>query len=189
MKNIAKSALIFTLLLTTGCTSIKEKAADGHYSGCSYIIESGDYYNVGIELHYDNDTEMEWNYTLEKSLDQTLEDLVEENSSTINLVEDGKYYCSDAQRPKKITWRKGYAISHDKHDQLIEVLNGFSFDITLNANASDIVYTSKITLPVSDIATQRAEEKAAEEARLKAEEEARKAEEEAQAQAQQSYWW
>lgn len=157
MKKLLKLTFITTLLLSMGCTNKKIESAEGHYSGCTFIIESGDYYNVGIELHYDNDTQLEWNYSVENKLDTALKDLVEEGT-LVDLVEDGDYYCSDTKRAKKSTWRKGYAITHDKHDELVSILEQFSFDLTLNANATNKVYSSEVTLPVSDISAQRAEE-------------------------------
>lgn len=176
MKKMIKLAMIATLLLT-GCIDEKKESAEGHYSGCTFIIESGNYYNVGIELHYDNDTEMDYNYSLEKQLDQALSDLEEENDSTIDLKEDGTYYCSDSLRAKSLTWRKGYAIPHDKKDDLIETLSDFTFDLTLKANATDKVYESEITLPVKDISQQRKEEE---------EEKRRQEEAEAEAEAAQA---
>ena len=108
-----------------------------------------------------------------------MRNLEEENEGTIDLVEDGTYYCSDSLRAKSLTWRKGYAISHDKQEDLINTLSEFAFDLTLKANATDKVYESEITLPVKDISKQRKEE---EEERRKQEEaeaaEAAQAEEE-----------
>lgn len=168
MKKFIKITLLTTLLLSMGCSNKKTESVEGHYSGTTFIIESGDYYNVGIELHYDNDTELEWNYSIEKQLDKTLEDLEDKDVTVVDLVEDGEYYCTDAIHSKKSTWRKGYAIPHDKHDELVSLLEDFSFDLTLNANATDKEYSSEVTLPITDVSEQRAEEeKAKEEAKEK----------------------
>lgn len=171
MKKFIKITLLTTLLLSMGCSNKKIESVEGHYSGTTFLIESGEYYNVGIELHYDNDTELEWNYSIENQLDLLLQDLEDPEVTVVDLVEDGKYYCTDAIHSKKSTWRKGYSITHDKHDELVSLLEDFSFDLTLNANATDKEYSSEVTLPLTDVSEQRAEEeKAKEEAEQQSEE-------------------
>lgn len=150
MKKLMQIILCTTLLASIGCTKIKTESADDHYSGCTFIVESGDYYNIGFEIHYANTDEIEWNYALEHQVYQLLEDLMIETDVPVSLKESQEY-CGDIKRTNTQTQRYALPIQHELHDEMVQMLSEFSFTLTLNSKTEPVQYSSEITLPVIDV--------------------------------------
>lgn len=154
MKKILCAMLAGLLLFLSGCHTRKESIGD-LYSGCTFVLNSGDYYNVGVEVHYSNDYTFTWDKTMQSSMHKLLDDLQTGDEKTIvPLVDDGKYYCTDVKRSQGKTWRTAFRIPKESHDEMVKRLKDFSFELTLTDKYNDAVYSSKVTLPVVDNSTE-----------------------------------
>ena len=150
MKKAVSLILAGSILLLTGCNTSK-KSADNLYSGCTFVLKSGDYYNVGVEVHYSDEYNFTWDKTLDYSVHQLLDDLQTKDDKTIvPLQDDGNYYCTDVKRSDGKTWRTAFRIPETSHDEMIRRLKNFKFTLTLTDKYSDVTYSSKVNLPVVD---------------------------------------
>lgn len=150
MKKAICAILAGTLLVLSGCQK-KTDTADKLYSGCTFVLNSGDYYNVGVEVHYSDEYNFTWDKTMDHSMHELLDDLQTGDAKTIvPLVDDGKYYCSDIKRNDGKTWRTSFRIPKKNHDEMVRRLKNFSFNLNLTDKYDDVSYTSKVTLPVVD---------------------------------------
>lgn len=154
MKKVISTVLIGGLLCLSGCHA-KTQSADGLYSGCTFVLNSGDYYNVGVEVHYSDEYNFTWDKTLDHSMHKLLDNLQTGDEKTIvPLTDDGSYYCSDVKRSDGKTWRTSFRIPKESHDEMVNRLKDFSFNLTLTNKYNDETYTSKVTLPVVDNSTE-----------------------------------
>lgn len=132
-----------------GCSG--KKSADGLYSGCTFVLKSGDYYNVGVEVHYTDQYSFTWDKTMDYSMHQLLDNLqVKDNSTVVPLIEDGDYYCTDVKRNDGRTWRTAFKIPESSHDEMISRLKDYKFTLTLTDKYSNVSYSSRVSLPVVD---------------------------------------
>lgn len=153
MKKTICVLLVSGLLCLSGCRT-RNESADGLYSGCTFVLRSGDYYNVGVEVHYADEYSFSWDKTMPYSMHRLLDSLQTKDDQTIvPLTEDGQYYCSDVKRSQGRTWRTAFRIPESSHDEMISRLKKFSFNLTLTDRYSDVSYTSRVTLPVVDNST------------------------------------
>lgn len=139
-----------SLLILSGCGSKKEEA-DKRYSGCTFVVKSGEYYNVGVEIHYDDEYQFTWSHDIEDKMHSLLDPLTVKDAEPVEIVDDGKYYCTDIKRSGGKSWRTGFAIPESSHDQMIQRLDKFSFPLTLQSRYTNTDYTSEVTLPVVDV--------------------------------------
>lgn len=147
MKKMLRTYLCFTLLFLNGCKT-NTATADGHYSGCTFVVESDDHYNIGFEIHYSDEDTIEWNYALASQISQLMHDL--DDGSSANLIEN-REYCSDASRTNVQIQRFALSIPHSEHDEMINRLKTFSFQLTMHSKKNDQQYFSMITLPIIDL--------------------------------------
>lgn len=150
MKKAICSLLASALLFLSGCLG-RTKSADGLYSGCTFVLKSGDYYNVGVEVHYSDEYSFTWDKTMDYSMHQLLDDLqTKDDSTVVPLVQDGDYYCTDVRRSGGKSWRTSFRIPESSHDEMISRLKKYTFNLTLTDKYSNVTYTSKANLPIVD---------------------------------------
>ncbi len=149
---------ILALLLTTGCSKTQIESLDNQYSGCVYIMNSEAFYNVGVELHYDYNRELQIDNHLETKLNDLLKDLEIESETPAKLVNNSSSHCFDQYRPQTETVHYAFSIPIENHDALIEKLNNFQFNLTLNDTYYNKQYTGTITLPIIDLTEQAKQE-------------------------------
>lgn len=150
MKKAISMLLAGSILFLTGCNNSR-KTADSLYSGCTFVVKSGDYYNVGVEVHYSDEYSFTWDKTMDYSMHQLLDNLQTKDDKTIvPLKDDGKYYCTDVKRSDGKTWRTSFRIPESSHDEMISRLKDYKFTLTLTDKYSNVTYSSKVNLPVVD---------------------------------------
>lgn len=151
MKKALCVILTGMLLTLTGCHGGHNQTADGLYSGCTFVLKSGDYYNVGVEVHYSDEYNFTWDKSMDYSMHQLLDNLqVKDDKTVVPLQQDGDYYCTDVKRNDGRSWRTSFKIPESSHDEMISRLKKYTFRLTLTDKYSDVTYSSKVNLPVVD---------------------------------------